>query len=142
MQKSLLSVESKKSMDEFDNSKSDNPPSIKETFGVVRNRRSLFKQSTLLNDKSMLKDVMDAHASNIKPLSSFQHKTIKEHWKLCIFELGKRQYHSFENKMSANYNIPIVPEDETLIVCVNFSHKELKTLLIDKLEVNPIMYYE
>lgn len=129
-------------MDEFYNSKSDNPLSRKDSFGVVRNRNILFKQSALLNDKSMLKDVMDAHVTNIKPLSSYQHNSKKENWKLCIFELGKRQYHTFENKMSANYNIPIVPEDETLIICVNFSHKELKTLLIDKLEVNPIMYYE
>lgn len=41
-----------------------------------------------------------------------------------------------------NSDIPLVPGDETLIMCINFSHKELKTLLLDKLKVDPIMYYE
>lgn len=37
-------------------------------------------------------------------------------WKLAIFEMGKRQYHLFENSTSANYDIPLVPGDETLII--------------------------
>jgi hypothetical protein len=40
----------------------------------------------------------------------------KTGWKFYIFELGKKLYHIFENKLLADYNIPIVPEDETIIV--------------------------
>jgi hypothetical protein len=115
MQKLLLSGDTKNTMVEFDEPK-DHSPMGKGGLGMIKGRKSLFKQSSLINDKSMLQDVMAAHVTNIKPLSSFQHKPLKDHWKMCIFELGKRQYHMFENKMSANYNIPIVPEDETLIV--------------------------
>ena len=79
-------------------------------------RKTLFKQKTMVNpdiDRAILKGILSSPAN---PLKSFNAKPSKEHWKLCIFELGKRQYHVFENKMVANYNIPIVPEDETLIL--------------------------
>lgn len=106
--------------------------------------RSIHRQNTIINDalgKGLLNDILKQQ-TDTRISNSFHSKPMKEHWRLCIFELGKKQYHIFENKLLANYNIPIVPEDETVIVCVNFSHKELRMLLIDRLDVNPIMFYE
>lgn len=56
--------------------------------------------------------------------------------------LGNKQYHLFEDSGSVNSDIPLVPGDETLIMCINFSAKELRTLLLDKLKVDDIMFYE
>ena len=84
-----------------------------------RARATLLKQNTMLNThlgKSILKDIMTNQVIGTKPAHSFNIKPNKEHWRFCIFELGKKQYHMFENKMVANYNMPIDPEDETLIV--------------------------
>lgn len=139
--KSFLSVDTKKSVEDFESSNADSY-NKRGTKVVQNDGDNLFKQSTLINDISLMKDVMAARPSYVKPLNLPEDKPAKERWKLCIFELGKKQYHSFENKKSADYNIPLVPEDETLIICVNFSQKELKSLLIDKLDVNPIMHYE
>mmetsp|Transcript_27544 Transcript_27544/g.31707 ORF Transcript_27544/g.31707 Transcript_27544/m.31707 type:complete len:195 (+) Transcript_27544:160-744(+) len=67
---------------------------------------------------------------------------VKENWQFCVYQMKKKKYQIFRNGISDNLNIPVGPEDETLIMCINFREKELKTLLIDKLKVNPIMYYE
>ena len=66
----------------------------------------------------------------------------KENWEFCIFEVRKKKYRVFKNGISDKLNIPLGPDDETLIMCFNFKKSELKTLLIDKLNVNPIMFYE
>ena len=89
-----------------------------------------------------MKDLLNPEFTKSKMTNSFKHQPNKELWKLSIYELGKKQYHVFDNKITANYSVPIIPEDETLIVCVNFSSKELKMLLIDRLNINPIMYSE
>ena len=81
MQKLLLSGDTKNTMVEFDEPK-DHSPMGKGGLNMIKGRRSLFKQSSLINDNSMLKDVMAAHVTNIKPLSSFQHKPLKDHWKM------------------------------------------------------------
>ena len=111
-----------------------------------RNKRKTYiKQSTMANpdlDSMMVKDLLNPEFTKNKMTTSFKHQPNKEVWKLSIYELGKKQFHVFDNKITANYNIPIIPEDETLIVCVNFSSKELKMLLIDRLNINPIMYSE
>lgn len=67
---------------------------------------------------------------------------VKENWQFWVFLMKKRKYHVFKNGISDKLNIPTGPEDETLIMCINFREKELKTILIDKLNVNPIMFYE
>lgn len=82
-------------------------------------RKSIMKQSTLVNtdlDRIMVNDLLDKDTSPAKVMKSFNYKPQKEHWKLSIFELGKEQYHVFDNKMFVNYDIPIVPEDETVIL--------------------------
>ena len=66
----------------------------------------------------------------------------KENWEFCIFEVKKMKYHVFKNGINSKLNIPLGSDDETLIMCLNFKKSELKTLLIDKLDVSPIMFYE
>ena len=53
-----------------------------------------------------------------------------------------QKYHIFKNGISDKLNIPTGPEDETLIMWINFREKELKTILLDKLNLNPIIFYE
>ncbi|CAI2358831.1 unnamed protein product [Moneuplotes crassus] len=125
--------------------KNNNEEQEKEPSPPPKARLSLYKQSTLMNtdiDRLLCNDLFDSEAATPKIVNSFNHKPVTDQWKLCIFELGKAQYHTFHNKMIANYDIPIVPEDETVILCVNFSQKELKSLLKDRLEINPILYSE
>ena len=66
----------------------------------------------------------------------------RENWQFCVFQVRKRKYNILKNGISSNLNIPLGPEDETLIMCLNFSDQELKTLLVDMLKVEPIIYYE
>lgn len=67
-------------------------------------------------DRILVNDLMDNDNSTPRIMKSFNHKPEPDKWKLCIFELGKGQYHVFQNKMIANYDLPIVPEDETVIL--------------------------
>lgn len=48
----------------------------------------------------------------------------------------------FMNKMEARYNIDLNPSEETVVICTNFSDKELRILLLEKLNLNPVIYYE
>lgn len=66
----------------------------------------------------------------------------KENWEFCVFQMKKKKYHVFKSGISDKLNIPISPDEETLIMCLNFRDNELKKLLVDKLKVSPIMYYE
>ena len=66
----------------------------------------------------------------------------RENWQFCVFQVRKRKYNILKNGISSKLNIPLGPEDETLIMCLNFSDQELKTLLVDMLKVEPIIYYE
>lgn len=67
---------------------------------------------------------------------------VKENWRFCVFQLKKKKYHVFKNGINGRFNIPMDENDETMFMCVNFTEKELKSLLINKLGVNPIMFYE
>lgn len=49
-------------------------------------------------------------------VQSIQTSLSKSDWRFYIFQLGKKVYHLFENKLLADYNIPITPEDETIII--------------------------
>ena len=40
----------------------------------------------------------------------------KENWEFCIFEVRKKKYHVFKNGINEKLNIPLGPEDETLIM--------------------------
>jgi len=52
-----------------------------------------------------------------------------EGWHFYIFEMGKKKYHSFQTKNKNNFKkVNLDPNDETLIICVNFTEKELRTL--------------
>ena len=66
----------------------------------------------------------------------------RENWQFWVFQVRKRKYNILKNGISDKLNIPLGPNDETLIMCLNFSDKELKTLLVDMLKVNTIIYYE
>jgi hypothetical protein len=66
----------------------------------------------------------------------------RENWQFCVFQVRKRKYNILKNGISEKINIPLGPDDETLIMCLNFSEKELKTLLVDMLKIDPIIYYE
>ncbi|CAI2387741.1 unnamed protein product [Moneuplotes crassus] len=126
-------------------SNNNNNENEKENNESSQARKSFFKQNTQVNpdiDKILVNDLIDNETTTPKMVNSFNHKPEEDHWKLCIFELGKSQYHVFKNKMIANYDLPIIPEDETLILCVNFSQKELKSLLRERLQINPILYSE
>ena len=66
----------------------------------------------------------------------------RENWQFWVFQVRKRKYNILKNGISDKLNIPLGSEDETLIMWLNFSDKELKTLLVDMLKVNTIVYYE
>ena len=66
----------------------------------------------------------------------------KDNWQFCVFQIRKRKYNILKNGISSKLNIPLGPGDESLIMCLNFSDKELKTLLVDMLKIEPIIYYE
>lgn len=90
-----------------------------ENFGEMNNQPSLSKQNSMVNTnigKSILKFIMPHQTSPMNSAPSYDTKRYNEHWRFCIFELSKRQYHIFEDKMTANYNMPIDPDDQTLIV--------------------------
>ena len=66
----------------------------------------------------------------------------RENWQFCVFQIRKKKYNILKNGISSKLNIPLGPGDESLIMCLNFSDKELKTLLVDMLNVDIIIYYE
>ena len=90
--------------------------------------------------KSMLENLLSGLRKNENLVEA--DGPAKENWEFCIFEVKKMKYHVFKNGINSKLNIPLGSDDETLIMCLNFKKSELKTLLIDKLDVSPIMFYE
>lgn len=91
---------------------------------------------------NLFKDILKLKSSKTQDSEDAEQDDRHKTWRLCVFEVPKKQYHVFGRKDFASSNIPVSAEEETLIVCVNFSNKELKLLLLNKLKVNPVMFYE
>ena len=82
--------------------------------------KTLIKQKTFLNaimGAKAFKDILSSNSNKAPEFKSFQAKSAKFAWQFCIFEMSKKKYHLFDNKLKADYNnIPINPDDETLMV--------------------------
>jgi hypothetical protein len=107
--------------DEFPDIKSEHSNKSDEVKEKPRMRlNTLIKQKTLLNTligAKAFKDIVMANSARRNDLKSFQHMDKKDGWKFCIFEMGKKRYHLFNNKLQADYNnIPISSDDETLMI--------------------------
>ena len=94
--------------------------------------------------KTNAKDLLEIILSGLKLKNNMVEADgpAKENWEFWIFEVRKKKYHVFKNGISGKLNIPLGPDDETLIICKNFSKNELKTLLVDRLGINAFMFYE
>ena len=69
-------------------------------------------------------------------------KKNKTNWKFSIFNLKKRDYRQFYNFNWESLNTQFDGDSEVILAWINFSERELKTLLIDYLNVNPMIFYE
>jgi hypothetical protein len=61
---------------------------------------------------------------------------------MTIIELKDRVFRSFHENDKDRIPFRIDPNEETMFICRNFSPKEIRHLLIHKMKVNPMMYYE
>lgn len=91
----------------------------KSTSTEERQRKSFKRQNTLLNAcirKTLFNEIITNYNNpQTKLTQSLQHKPSNDIWRLFVFEMGKKKYHEFRHKMQS-YDIPLVPNDETLIV--------------------------
>ena len=62
--------------------------------------------------------------------------------KLCIFNIKQRTYQIINSFGKDKLNIQFDGKSELFITWINFKENELKTLLIDHLDVNPMLFYE
>lgn len=65
-------------------------------------------------------------------------------WQFGVFELKRRQYKFYTEKDRENesLNLSVDEHEQTLLYCRNFNEDEIKSIIIDQMRVNPIVYYE
>ena len=61
---------------------------------------------------------------------------------MTIFELETKICQKFYSHEELFNSTPVDPEKETLVFCRNFTESQIRSMIVEKMRANPLIYYE
>ena len=97
-------------------------------------------QSEAENNKILFDNILDYINKDSEEEDAKEERT---NWRFSVFNLQRRIYYLYNSIDRDTFvDIPFEGDSEIFIVCLNFGERKLKSLLIDYLNVNPMIFYE